>query len=247
MARVDYDGEVGRNFDAGRSLLPETIEAWREATQPFRPEAPSPVLDLGSGTGRFSPHLAVWFGRRVVGVEPAATMREGADAGDGGNVCFVGGAAEALPLRSTSCSVAWLSNVVHHFDDVGRAARELRRVLVPGGRALVRGWFSDVSRELQYWELFPTAREVAHTFPTAASVAGAFEAAGFELQATVRVEQVIARDLEHLLERLRHRADSTLVPVSDEEFEAGLAELERRARSEAPAPVRDPLELLVLG
>jgi SAM-dependent methyltransferase len=36
---------------------------------------------------------------------------------------------------------AWLSVVVHHLADLPAAAEELRRVLVPGGRVLIRGAF----------------------------------------------------------------------------------------------------------
>jgi len=43
------------------------------------------------------------------------------------------------------------------------------------------------------------------------------------------------------------RADTILKGLSDAEFAAGLAEVERAARSEAPAPVVDWLDLLVFG
>lgn len=246
MARVDYDGDVGRNFDLGRPLLPETAEAWQTAVRPLRPESPFPALDLGSGTGRFSGLLAESFDRPVVGVEPAATMREAARARTGANVWFVGGAAERIPLRKSSCSIAWLSNVVHHFDDLAATGRELRRVLRLACRVLIRGWFPDVSVSLSYWELFPTAAKVARSFPTVEEIAAAFAPAGFSVELTRRVDQVIAHDLDELVARVKVRADSTLAPVPDDEFEAGVAELERLAREEPPAPVHDPLDLVVL-
>jgi hypothetical protein len=48
--------------------------------------------------------------------------------------------------------------------------------------------------------------------------------------------------------RVRLRADSTLAPLSDDEFAAGLAALERAATAQpTPTPVVDHLDLLVLG
>jgi hypothetical protein len=61
------------------------------------------------------------------------------------------------------------------------------------------------------------------------------------------VSQVSAPSLRAAVERVRQRADSTLVPLSDREFAAGLAAMERAAAAETtPTPVVDRLDLLVL-
>lgn len=246
MARADYEGAMATAYDAGRALHRETVEAWRAALRPLRPESPYPILDLGAGTGRFSSLLAEWFDRPTVAVEPASAMRERAGAKAGDPVWVVGGAAEHLPLRDHCASLAWLSNSHHHFDDLGVAAKELRRVLRLACRVLIRGWFPDVSKDHLYWDFFPESREFAEAYPSVEEIRVAFRPVGFEVELVVRVDQVLAADLNDLLARVRLRADSTLAALSDEEFEDGLSRLEEEAASAPVAPVRESLDLIVL-
>jgi ubiquinone/menaquinone biosynthesis C-methylase UbiE len=129
-------------YDAGRSLGPEAVEAWAHVARPFVATAGGGrVLDLGAGTGRFSGHLAEWSGAAVIAVEPAAAMAGQARAKRMPGVSVVVGAGEAIPFPDRTVAVAWLSQVVHHIDDLPQAAAELARVLRPGGRLLIRGEF----------------------------------------------------------------------------------------------------------
>src|SRR6266699_1377113 len=101
--RVDYSGSMARNYDAGRGLFPETAEAWRAAVLRHAPPIVTSVLDLGSGTGRFSALLAEWFGASVTAVEPAQEMRVKATEGDARpDVCVTEGRAEQIPLPDAS-------------------------------------------------------------------------------------------------------------------------------------------------
>jgi len=45
----------------------------------------------------------------------------------------IAGAGESLGLRDGRIDVAWLSTVLHHLDDQDACARELARVVIPGG------------------------------------------------------------------------------------------------------------------
>src|SRR5262249_62001945 len=50
-------------------------------------------------------------------------------------IVFLCAAAESLPFADSSFDRVWGNAVLHHLD-LGQAARELRRVLRPGGRAV---------------------------------------------------------------------------------------------------------------
>src|SRR4029450_1684605 len=122
---------------------------------------PPPVLDRGAGTGQFAAAIAGWFGGRVVAVEPSGGMRaQGTRANAHPGVHWVGGAGGGLPLRNTTCAMAWVSTVVHHLDDLEAAAAELGRVLRPGAPVLVRqafpGRMGDV---ILYSRYFPGVGE----------------------------------------------------------------------------------------
>jgi ubiquinone/menaquinone biosynthesis C-methylase UbiE len=248
MGRVDYD-QMAASYDRGRGMPLAALEGWRAALAAYLPPASGrPVLDLGAGTGLFAAAIATWFDARVVGVEPSEEMRRRARlAHTHRRVASVGGEAERLPLGDGSCAAAWLSTVIHHLGDLAGCARELRRVLEPGGPVLIRSSFPGRHAQISLFRFFPGAGRIADTFPTVEATVAAFATAGFALESLRPVPQVSAPSLRAAVERVRQRADSTLKPLPDEEFAQGLAALEQAAAAEAtPTPVVDHLDLLVL-
>lgn len=242
MARVDYDKQSAV-YDQGRTLPPEAIDIWMVTARRHVGEADT-ILDLGAGTGRFSAPLADTFEADVYAVEPSAGMREQAATKAHPRVHVLAGAAEALPLPDGSIDFAWLSNVIHHFDDIAAAAAELRRVVTSGGTVLVRGAFGNTPVE-SLFRFFPGTKRFIDSFPTVPAVIAAFENAGFQTFLTEKVRQLLAYRLADLVERTRKRADTTLELLTDDEFDRGMAELEEAARTE-DGPVYDALDLLVV-
>ncbi|MBI3411307.1 MAG: class I SAM-dependent methyltransferase [Planctomycetes bacterium] len=95
------------------------------------------VLDLGCGHGMASVVLAR-RGASVVGLDLSTgylkEARRRAKA-NGVGVEFVHANAEELPFRDASFAGVWGNAILHHLD-LTKAARELRRVLVPGGKVV---------------------------------------------------------------------------------------------------------------
>ena len=102
------------------------------------------AIDVGSGSGRQAVELSRRFGLRVTGIDPfpgrAGAARE--DARPGGAVSFRAGIAEDLPVPSGSADLVWCRDVLCLVEDLGRAYREFRRVLRPGGRAVIYQMFA---------------------------------------------------------------------------------------------------------
>lgn len=221
---VDYSGRMSKVYDAGRSLSPKTLAQWTEAASHHLVVPDGIVLDLGSGTSRFSAPLAERLERPVIALEPAAGMRERARGALAGRVSLVCGRAEAIPLRSGACALVWMSQAIHHVDDLDLCAAELRLVTAKGARVLLRGIF-----DVRHWVLapyFPAAVRVGENqFPPLEVITAAFARAGLTLVAHDRIDQVTVATAEELLARIRLRADSALARISDEEFASGLARL----------------------
>ena len=244
---VDYDGVIAANYPAGRALSREAALTWRRAVEPFIPRRSAlTILDLGAGTGRFSALLADIRGARVIGVEPSQGMLRVAMQ-HASPVAYVCGCAEAIPLGDRSCDLAWMSHVLHHVRDRAACARELHRLLVPGGRVLVRGTFANrLDGFPTLFRFFPGARRICEDLPTTGETATVFEVAGFTLEAHQQIQQSTCESLSEFADRTRKRADTSLALLSDYEFQAGLAALEKAAAEETePAPVRETLDLLV--
>ena len=136
--------EEGRGFFAG--IAGEWDEIRREqygehfdlATALALLPAGAVVADLGCGTGRLLADVAP-FAAKVVGVDASPAMLKAARrrlaATD--NVDLRQGELVKLPVESDSCDVAFCVLALSYVDDPSAAAREMARVLKPGGRGVV--------------------------------------------------------------------------------------------------------------
>lgn len=104
---------------------------------------PEPIIvDLGSGPGALALTIAQRVpAARVVGVDPAAAMRElaAARAAASGlaNVSFVAGHAEEVPLADSGVDVVVSTLSMHHWPDPASAFAEIARILRPDGEARI--------------------------------------------------------------------------------------------------------------
>lgn len=110
----------------------------------FRSGAPPVrlVLDLGCGTGELTRQVLRHYpGSRVVGADFTAAMLHGADAAladrDRARVALTRSTARRLPFRDGSFDLVVSGFVARNLPDLAGALSEIRRVLSPGGFAMV--------------------------------------------------------------------------------------------------------------
>ena len=249
MDKVDYDRNLYKNYQQGRALSEETIRRWMGAIAKHLPK-PSEftVLDLGSGTGRFAPHLAEYFHACVIGVEPSDKMRGIAvNSNTDSRVSYIKGIAEHIPVADRKCDFAFLSMTIHHFDDIALGCRELYRVLKPDGLVFIRNGFKGRMERAKYHEFFPSAWEIDNrNLPSVDEVDAYFSANGFEKVALERIVQQMNDSFQAYYQRIKSRSMSTFEFISDEEFQAGLLAMKKAAENEEePSPVTEAFDLLV--
>jgi ubiquinone/menaquinone biosynthesis C-methylase UbiE len=229
VARVDYDQYQSSVYARGRALSPDAVASWMAA---FTRHAPAErhlrVLDLGSGTGRFTPALADTFGGPVFGVEPSAGMRNAALRSSAHPaVTYLDGAADAIPLPDASVDLVLLFLVWHHVPARPAAAAELHRVLRPGGRVLLRSTFADRLPASSWRSYFRRGEELDRAiFPTVGEVEDQFAAAGLRRVALDVVRIQVAEDFRACAERLHLKASSIFEHMTEEEIEDGFARLD---------------------
>ncbi|MFC6080541.1 class I SAM-dependent methyltransferase [Sphaerisporangium aureirubrum] len=241
MRRIDYDTEQYQNYARGRALTERQLRTWIDAFEAVLPERrPLAGLDVGSGTGRFTPALAREFGP-VTGVEPAVRMREIAQAQSSHpGVRYLAGSAEDMPVPSGGADYALMFLSWHHVQDKPRAVRELARVLKPAGRLLLRANFSDHHPRPWWLEHFPRGLEVdTSQFQPLHEAIAMFTSAGWRVTGFGTVTEPSTGTRRDMLQRLRLRTLSFFAHLGPNEVETGFRRLEQvvAADPDAPAPV----------
>jgi SAM-dependent methyltransferase len=232
-----YGAAMADAYPRGRYLREADLTTWMATAAPYLPGPGGRILDLGAGTGRFTTVLAESTGATVIACEPSAAMRAAFPAG----APLVGGAAEALPFGRAAFDAVWASQMLHHVRDVDAFARNVHRVLRPGGHLLLRGGFGPPeAMPLPRW--FPTAfRDFGFLLTDVTDRLGAL---GVSVTATIHVPQRYAGSAAELVDKVATRSLSNLARLPDEEFAAGLDAVRR----DAPGlryPLEERLDLIV--
>src|SRR4051794_10372157 len=126
--------EFGRALD--ESLDPRGPDVVYEVAASLGLPPGARALDVGCGEGRDVLALADRFGWVVAGVDPVRRNLEVAREEAGGARLAVGDV-RALPVPDGALDVVWCREVLSLVSDLSGAFAEVRRVLRPGGRAVV--------------------------------------------------------------------------------------------------------------
>lgn len=137
---LDFDENAARALEA-MYMTPDVVGQRAKVIEMIAPVPGEHVLDIGVGPGLLAHDLArmVGDGGRLVGIDAAAAMLKVARtrlAALPQAECMEGDAAD-LRFPDASFDVAVSTQVHEYVIDIGKALKELHRVLKPGGRVLI--------------------------------------------------------------------------------------------------------------
>jgi SAM-dependent methyltransferase len=121
--------QAADSYVKGRPGYPVEIQGWLRDRLDLR--AGKVAVDLGAGTGKFTPYLTA-TGARVIAVEPVRAMLDRLTAKQP-RVEAIAGTADAIALPDGSVDAVVCAQSFHWFA-TPRALAEIRRALRPGGR-----------------------------------------------------------------------------------------------------------------
>jgi SAM-dependent methyltransferase len=160
------ESDFNRQLD--ESLDPSGPASLFEYVKEMGLPAGAVAVDAGCGEGEYAIELAGRFGFAVTGIDvvPRLVAEARLSVPPGCPVTFDVGSVEDLPLASGSADLIWSRDVLSLVDDQRAVYREFRRVLKPGGRALI-------------YQMFATSRlqrsEAAFLLPVMACSAAAMD------------------------------------------------------------------------
>lgn len=166
--------------------------------------------------------------------------------GDSG-AALARGSADELPFADASFDLVFLSMILHHIRSSPSAIGEIRRVLKPGGKLVVRTASIETMGSYLWASFFPAgARVEASRLLSRAAIRNLLSAHGFILDAEQVVVQLFARDLGEYCERIDQRALSSLQAIPDSDFNRGMKALRKHCEDRsASGPVHEAIDLFV--
>lgn len=134
---ADHPGFAGAmGVCIGLALLAMGRASARLAADLTGVSAGDTVVDIGCGPGG-AVREAARRGATATGVDPAPVMLRLARAFTRrGDITWITGTAERVPLPDGAATVAWSLATVHHWQDVDAGLAEMHRLLAPQGRLL---------------------------------------------------------------------------------------------------------------
>jgi len=222
-----------------RVVVPAIFDRYaRDLVERARPIGPSArVLDLGCGTGIVSRVLRERLGgaARLTGADANAAMLAVARrlAPD---VDWREADAMSLPFADASFDLVLAQEMLQFVPDRAAAAREVHRVLAPGGRFVASTWRASDEQPLYQAigpiaeRYFGPANDKRMSFGDAGALRALVEGAGFT---DVRVETVsLVEDWKDVPMRMHvHAAAHDLTGLAPDELERRFAAYETEARA----------------
>lgn len=170
------------------------------------------VVDLGCGTGRWLKHFQQFSPRSLTGIDRSQEML--ARVPRATNLRLIMADCSSLPLADASADIVLASFVISYVQDIDAFARELVRILRPGGRAFISDVDAQTFRELGWQRSFKSTDKTVQLKTIAADtnvISVAFNAEGLRCSCLLQPPFDYPEKKElvgHGKEREIHRAGS---------------------------------------
>ena len=189
--QILYD-QIGGGYNATRRADPYITG---ELFWFLLPRTEGQYLDIGCGTGNYTIELSN-RGLHLYGVEPSAKMLDIARSRST-NVKWVKGQAEQIPVEGQFFDGIVATLTIHHWGDLGKAFKELHRVLKADGKIVL---FTALPAQMQgYWLNYYFPKMLADSIaqmPALDVIESAAAGAGFKITGTEKY--FIQPDLQDL-------------------------------------------------
>jgi len=190
------------------------------------------VLDVGCGTGRFPVSISAVKESTICALEPSIEMlKQTVEKDKAKRILWVRGDGQRLPFQDCVFDCVYMTAVIHHIENKEMALREIYRVLKKGRNCVVQSFSHSRIKKHVTRDFSGVVAIDLNRVPSVPSLKKMMTVTGFR---DVR-HHVIQVDEGHVstdeyLERVRNKYMSTLMLLSDNEFERGFKVFQERVR-----------------
>ena len=227
---MDFDKvNTAKVYDRARWLPPETWVMWKKILMQAVPKQQvKTVVDLGTGTGRFLGFLQKTFSAEVFGIDPSKKMLAQAKKNSKNNtkIKLIRGSSEKIPLKDGSADLVFISLAFHHFNNLDKSLREIKRILRPGGFVAIRQPTKEDAKHDQVLSFFPESRKMAMDMVTTRpEMLKLWQGAGFKKHFHKIVKQKVSLNCKQFYERVSLRGAVIFKLIPDKIFNHRLKQL----------------------
>jgi len=241
----DYSS-IAAYYDKAR---PAPSDFWISAiVRTGKIEPHSRVLDVGSGTGRFTIRIAQRSGALVVALDNSpAMLRKALNRDKAGRIHWILGDARSLPFQRESFDTIYMTMVLHHIGSPRIVLAAFKRLLRSGGRCVILTTSHSAIRS-HTLRHFPgiVARDLKR-FPSIPFLKREMRKAGFKNVRSYFLKHDEGEvPVKTYCEMVRKKYISTLSLLGDAEFEAGFKTFQKKIRNLCGRKLRRVLRLTVV-
>ena len=184
------------------------------------------ILDIGCGTGNNTDLVQKITHGQVFGLDPSAGMIHKA-VKKNNEIIFVSGHGGDIPFGDDFFDFVYLTNVIHHVDDIDGLFREIQRVLVQGGKCCIMTQSHRQIENRSTAQFFPTTTMIDKArYPDIEVIIATGEKHGLKwVKNTVLQEGDAVVFGTEFLEVIRKKGYSMLRLISEDEYQTGLKRL----------------------
>ena len=150
LAKLLYRSEVAQSTEMKAALISDTAYAEHrnkelakvtQAAARYAVPIKGTILDLGCNDGAITVGYLNYGADQVIGIDIDSKAIERANQlRAANNASFYVGTIDSIPMADSSVDTIFSYDVFEHVSDVPGLLREIRRVLRPGGKALIGTW-----------------------------------------------------------------------------------------------------------
>lgn len=217
---IDYTA-AATSYDNTRRPSDAIIDLF-DATVHFAPVMA--VLDFGCGTGNYLARIRERYGCACYGVEPSEAMRARART-KSLDVVLVDGDHCHIPFDDGQFDFAYMTDVIHHVQDIRVLFSELGRVLKPDGRVcVVTESHAQIERRF-YNRYFPSlVANEKRRYPDCEAIVASASAAGLASLGVALGPSTTSTTIDtSFVRNVEEKNYSMFRLLSDDEFAAGLS------------------------